>query len=308
MNGYATQLALYRENGILGAQTGVCVRPAGIAIVTARAVVATTWNRTDPLFAVSEDEVVHQAWSLRLRREVKHSAIDLIWLNALTDGTLTTAGDDTSAAWIDNVTPPTHVVEVVMQDGTQRRFRGCALRSLEWLCEAGRVVAEEVELIALRNEPFTGSITSQASQGFAAAATGMSSTAYFKIGTAWTGANPFSDPIRSIMSQLIWTRGIEAAGYNADGLPTVFATSGGWEFVGRNRFLWTQWPELLNTKAAKAAWKITAGSDFLLIEADVKAKVSAQTLLASGPLDSMMDWLAYRRSRSLFSITKHSQT
>lgn len=306
MNGWATELAFWKESTLMGTQTGTAYRPPGVVDVAFRPMPAGRYEAADILRACNADVVTQQAWQITIRREPKVSGFESFWIDSITDGvaTVTTGGGYTitSKQRVDNVSVPTFGLEFVLEDGSQRRFIGCAVTRLEWTLEAGRILAEEVEFTALRSAEFTGSI--RAATALNLPVLGSYDCAhYFKPGSAWTGGDFTNDKARTISAQLIWERTVDACQFNADGLATKLAVSTGWDFVGKTRVqVPTYWQALHETTQSLARWRVGNG-DFHQITATVEAKLSGHSVLATGQVDHLIDFRAIRPigSRALFT-------
>ncbi len=142
MNGYATQLAFWKEETPNGEQTGDAYRPPGIVDLAYRPVMAGTFDTVDIFRAASDSQVLRQSWQISMRREPKVSGFENFWLEAITDGIMETAtvGDYTVETWgrIDNPAMPTFGLEFILEDGNQRRYTGCAVARIEWPTRGGR--------------------------------------------------------------------------------------------------------------------------------------------------------------------------
>lgn len=307
MNGYPTQFSLWQESAPLGAQTGDAWRPPGITEVSFTPDVATQWQTADVLRGAQADKGLHQAWGVTISREVKHSAYDGLWLNAISDGVVTSAGGTDTRDIIDNVTPPTFGCEFILEDGNQRRFLGMALAHLEWTIESGRIVREEASFAVLQDAAFVGSLRTT-ERALAASIGGLQARHYFKPGTSWTGPDYTGNRVIAMSSQIIFDRRVSPCQFNAWGKATRHDYAGGWDVLGRTRVQVPEsWAQLLKTTRCKAAWRIGQPTDYILIEADVEARLSGHPILGVGQIDHLLDWRAVRAGRSLVNLKKYVQ-
>ena len=312
MNGWATSLAFWQENGLLGAQTGTAYRPPGVVDVAFRPMAVGSYEVKDILRATSQDIVLQQAFQITMRREPKVSGFESFWIDSVTDGVGITSTPPgymvTTKQRVDNVAVPTFGIEFILEDGNQRRFTGCAVTRLEWTLEAGRIIAEEVEFIALRSVEFAGALRAATVLALPTLSS-LDCSHYFKPGTAWTGGNPDNDKVRTISAQLIFEREISACQFNADGLATRLAVSSGWDFLGKTRVqVPTYWQSLHNTTQSVARFRVGKGS-FHQITANVEAKLSGHSVLAVGQIDHLIDFRAIRPigSRALYTWENYQQ-
>ncbi len=312
MNGYATQLAFWKEASLLAGQSGTAYRPPGIVDLSFRPVVAGTFEVRDPLRARVQSTTVQQSWQISMKREPKVSGFENFWMEALSDGikTTSTITGYTVETWerIDNPTMPSFGLEFILEDGTQYRFTGAALTRVEWLFESGRLVSEEVEFVALLGAPFTGSLraaTTLSLPGLSA----LDTTHYFTTGHDWTGGDPINDRINTISAQLIFERDISPAQFNADGLPTRYTVKTPWDFLGRTRARVPQfWAALLESTDCLGMWRMGSG-DFFQIEAAIQAKLSGHAIAAKDQIDHYFDFLAIRPpgARTNYTLNKYSR-
>lgn len=306
MNGYPTQFCIWKEEGLLGSKAGLAWRPTGVTAVDFRLLPASTWQVLDPLHGAKADDVVHQAFEVSISREVKHSEYDALWLEAISDGVVTSADGTDTRHIIDNVEPPTFACQFLLEDGNSKKIRGMSLASLEWTLESGRVVREEATFIGLQAEALgtLPDIEAVLAPGLG----GLEVQHYFKPGTAWTGGNMANDLVTAISCQLIFERDVKPCQWDAWGKATRHAYAGGWDFLGRSRVqVPTRWDQLFSTTQCLAAWRIGRPSDYILIEASVKAKLSGHPIVVQGQIDHLLDWRAVRAGRSLTTLKKYVQ-
>lgn len=307
MQGFATQFAFWRESDPLGAQTGTAYRMPGINDVSWQSEPAATWQVRDPLYGQTASSVIMESYRITLSREVKHSAYDSLWLEALTDGIVTTAADTDSRALIDNVEAPTFGCEFTMDDGAQKRFIGMGLSDLEWTIESGRLVREQATFVALQCTDFVGSVRDVTfPQGTSLG--GLQVRRFMKVGTAWTGADMTSDPVTSISGQVIFQRTIDAGQWDVWGKATRLSYKGGWDIVGRDLLqVPTMWGALFSTASCLYGLRVGTPSNFISVEAQVSAKLSRQPIITGGQYDHSIDWAILRNGRSLVTLKKYVQ-
>lgn len=304
MNGFTTSFNIWREETLLGS-AGARYRPKGVVQINYQPDAITTWRTEDPLRAPRENKTLHQVTRITISREhVNYSTYDDLWLNALGDGntkTTSVAGYDIfTRERSDNPAPQSFGLQFVLPDGNQRQFNGCAISRFEILIEAGRIVQEEIELVALQSVEFTGAIAAATDYQNAILDTRSSINARhsFQPGTAWTTTDDDA-VVRTISCQMIWSRSVQAAQFNAEGQATRFKVDGSWELVGRSRVITPiYWQALQSTTRAMMQTRIGAAygevGSFYQIDAAVDAKIAGHALLAEGDIDYLIDWMAIR--------------
>lgn len=306
MNGWATDIVVWEESGILGAQTGTAYSPPGIVQINIQPRVIQRWTTIDPLRALKSEAALQTAWSITLSRQFDKSAFSDFWLSSITDASPTTAGDSVYRQLIDNPTPRTFGLEFVMEDGSQRRYTGCAVEKIEYNLASGRIVQEEVTLTVLLSAAFTGDVRTHTSEAHTVH-TGLNAFFNLRTGTAW-GMDHATDRQTTFSSQLIFQREMEPTQFNHVGNPTRFSVSTGWEFLGRvvtrSPALWSA---LHNTTPCVAEWNFGNAANFVNFQAHVNARLSGQTVLVDGQIDSNIDFQAYRFGRSLFDLEIHAE-
>lgn len=315
MNGWATDIALWEESGILGAQTGTAYRPPGIVQINVQPRVIQRWTTIDPLRALKSEAALQQAWTITLSRQFDRSVFCNFWLSAITDNDPTiqniVAGPlliQTMYRYlIDNVAPRTFAMEFITEDGNQRRYSGMAVQKIEYNLASGRIIQEEVTLTALRSEAFTGAVRTKTTEAHTVF-TGLNAYFNLRVGNTW--ATPHSlDRQTTFSSQLIFQRDLEPTQFNHEGKATRFTVSGGWEFLGKvvTRSP-TLWATFHNTTACVAQWNFGTATNYVDFQANVNARLSGHTVLVNGQIDTNIDFQAYRYGRSLFNLIKRSQT
>lgn len=310
MNGYATELAFWREEAPLGDQQGDAYRPPGIVDVAFRPVVAGSYETRDILRGLSETVVTQQAWQISMRREPKVSGFENFWLDAITDAVLSTEIEGEyeveTREKIDSPDVHTFGLEFVLEDGTRRRFIGAALMRVDWLIQSGRLIAEEVEFTALQSETFAGDVREAVALTLPAL-TSLDASFYFRPGTAWPEGDATKSKVRCMSAQLIWEREIAAAQFNAAGKATRHAITGGWDLVARASVTVPKyWATLHETTPARM--RLDFGRDSILsVECQTRAKLSGHSVLGTGQINHLIDMQAVRPTgtRAIYTLKKY---
>lgn len=315
MNGWATDIAVWQESSLLGAQTGTAYRPTGIVEISSSPDVVNRWTTIDPLRAQKTEATLQQAYTVRMTRQFDKSTFSNFWLASISDNNPTitsfvvmgTAYETRLYNLIDNPAPLSFGMEFILEDGSHRRYSGMVVTKIEYTLASGRVTMEEVTLSALRSDTFTGSVRSKQTDPHVMHSGLM---AYFNLRVGNTWATPHSlDKQITFSSQLIFQRDLRPTQFNASGLATRYTVNGGWELVGkvvvRAPALWSQFH---NLTACVAQWNFGTPTNYVDFQANVNAKLSGQTILSDGQIDMNIDFQAFRYGRSLFQIQKGSQS
>lgn len=315
MNGWSTELAIWEEDSILGAQTGSAYSPPGITQIDVQPISVESWETIDPLRGRKTEETLRRAWRIRLIRQWDKNVFSDFWLTAMTDTNPTitsfvvgsTVIGQAVRNLIDNPTMRTFGMEFILEDGNQRRYSGMAVERVEYTLQSGRVIMEEVTLIALASEEFAGAVRAYTAQ---AHVIHSGINAYFNLRRGDTWGSPHSlDRQTTFSSQLIFQREFSPAQFNASGRATKFAVRGGWEFLGRvvTRSP-TLWADFHDTTRCVAQWNFGTSTNYLDIQANVNARLSSHPILVNGQIDTNIDFQAFRYGRSLFQLIKRSQS
>lgn len=310
MNGYATELAFWREQAPLGDQEGDAYRPPGLVDVAFRPIVAGSYESRDILRGLSESATLQQGWQISFSREPKVSGFENFWLDAICDGELITSSIPgftvETREKIDSPDMPTFGLEFVMQDGNRRRFTGAALSRIEWLVQSGRIIAEEVEFVALQSETFDGPVRDAVKLNLPPL-TGLDASHYFTPGNAWPGGDSSASKVRCLSAQLIWERQLAPAQFNAEGLATRHAITGGWDLVGRTSVTVPRyWSQLHET--APIMFRLDIGqSSKISVEFEGRAKLSGHSVLVNEQINHLLDIQAVRPmgSRAIYTVRKY---
>ena len=315
MNGWATDIAVWQESSLLGAQTGTAYRPSGVTQITSSPDVLNRWTTIDPLRAQKSEAALQQSYQVVITREFNKGQFCNFWLAAISDNNPRivsfvisgTAYEQRYYKLIDNPAPPSFAMEFIMEDGSQRRYSGMAVTKIEYTLASGRVTSEEVTLVAMRSDVFTGAVRTKTTETHVVH-TGLMAYFNLRVGNVW--ATPHSlDKQITFSSQLIFQRDIKATQFNASGLATRFAVQGSWEFLGKIVVRApTLWAQLHNLTACVAQWNFGTSTNYLDFQANINAKLSGQTILSDGQIDMNIDFQAFRYGRSLFDLTKISQS
>lgn len=315
MNGWATDIAVWQESSLLGAQTGTAYRPSGIVEITSSPDVLNRWTTIDPLRAQKSEATLHQAYTVTMRREFDKGLFCNFWLASISDNNPRivsfviggTAYETRYYQLIDNPAPPSYAMEFILEDGSQRRYSGMVVTKIEYTLASGRVTTEEVTLSALRSDPFTGSVRTKTTETHVVH-TGLMAYFNLRIGDTW-GTPHSLDKRTTFSSQLIFQRQLRPTQFNASGLATRYAVQGGWEFLGKVVVRApTIWAQLHNLTRCLGQWNFGTVTNYLDFQANINAKLSGQTILSDGQIDLNIDFQAFRYGRSLFDITKGSQS
>jgi hypothetical protein len=314
MNGWATELALYRTNGAFGSLVGSVLRPQGIENASLTAPQVDTHRRRDVFGFTVDVATLRQAWELTLTRE---SGVDLTadwWLEALAPYLTNTAVDAPTAGYTtttrvarNDAALPYWNAEVKLADGTCRQLAGMTPSRIEWIVQAGRLVAEQIVFSVLQNLPMAdGARLAESARVLRRPVTALQAAHAFKFGSTWN--DPAAYRVATFSTQFIFSRDVTPCAFGPDGLATRHEVTGGIELVGKTM---VRAPAGFYDQATDAAvdarmwWQFTDPSDpsrTNQIEAQTKAKTGDITLVDQEQIEVTVDWLTVATPSGLFIV------
>lgn len=242
-------------------------------------------------------DVVHQAWEIELRGNVRAGGFVRWLLSRITTSGGTERGLDVLeiAAGAANDVPPTFALQFVGIDGTTT-FLGAALKRLALDFRGRRKQTYSATFVALRKSTSEGDWTTDTiedgdilttSQGRCSLAADLAGDPASHITTTYEGTIEITMP------------DLQAAAFDADGVPQGFAREGSWDITGRlllpetdditDAALTDEWNGEINLRSGPGE----AGT-VLEIEAGVIGTVDRRTAISAGWREVQLDFVSRR--------------